>query len=170
MFFIYISDVISFHGLHLWNPLPHPLFLWRCSNTHSPIPASPNPNSPTLVHPAFTGPKDSPSINAWQGHPLLHMWLEPWVPPCILLGWWFSPWELLCVCGGGFWLVDIVVLPIGLQTRSAPSVLFLLPPLGILCSVQWLAASIHLLSSGKCKSKQPWYSTSHQSEWLRWKI
>jgi hypothetical protein len=28
----------------------------------------------------------------------------------------------------------------------------------------------HPLSSGKCKSKQPWDSTSHQSEWLRSKI
>jgi hypothetical protein len=29
------------------------------------------------------------------------MWLEPWAPPCVLLGWWFRPWEL--------WLVDIVL-------------------------------------------------------------
>ena len=26
--------------------------------------------------------------------------LEPWVPPCVLLGWWFSPWELW---GGLVW-------------------------------------------------------------------
>jgi hypothetical protein len=32
----------------------------------------------------------------------------------------------------------------GLQTPSAPWVLFLAPPLGTLCSVQWLAESIHL--------------------------
>jgi hypothetical protein len=30
-----------------------------------------------------------------------------------------------------------------LQTTSAPSVLSLTPPLRTLCSVQWLAASIH---------------------------
>jgi hypothetical protein len=41
-------------------------------------------------------------------------------------------------------LVDIVFLPIGLQTPSAPSVLSLTPPLGSPCSVQWLAASIHI--------------------------
>jgi hypothetical protein len=41
-------------------------------------------------------------------------------------------------------LVDIVVLPVGLQTPSAPSVLSLTPLSGILCSVQWLAASIHI--------------------------
>jgi hypothetical protein len=32
----------------------------------------------------------------------------------------------------------------GLQTPSAPLVLSLAPPLGTLCSVQWLAESIHL--------------------------
>jgi hypothetical protein len=36
----------------------------------------------------------------------------------------------------------------GLQTPSAPSVLYLTPllgtPLGTLCSIQWLAASVHL--------------------------
>jgi hypothetical protein len=41
-------------------------------------------------------------------------------------------------------LVDIVGLLMGLQTLSAPSVLSLAPPLETLCSVQWLAASIHL--------------------------
>jgi hypothetical protein len=35
-----------------------------------------------------------PPIDALQGHPLLHMQLEPWVPPCVLLGWQFSLWEL----------------------------------------------------------------------------
>ena len=41
-------------------------------------------------------------------------------------------------------MVDIVVLPMGFQTLSAPSVLSLTPPLGALCSVQWLATSVHL--------------------------
>ena len=44
----------------------------------------------------------------------------------------------------GVWLVDIVVLPMGLQSRSTPSVLSLNPLLGIPCSVQWMAVSIHL--------------------------
>jgi len=39
-------------------------------------------------------------------------------------------------------LVDIVVLPIRLQTTSTSSVFTLTPPLESLCSVQWLAASI----------------------------
>jgi hypothetical protein len=50
----------------------------------------------------------------------------------------FNPWELC-----GYWLVHIVP-PLGLQTLSAPWVLSLAPPLGNLCSVQWLAESIHL--------------------------
>jgi hypothetical protein len=61
---------------------------------------------------------------------------EGMVPPCVLLGWWFRHWELC--------LVDIVVLPMGLQTPSAPSVLSLTLPLRTLSSVQWLAVSIHL--------------------------
>jgi hypothetical protein len=61
------------------------------------------------------------------------------VPPCVLFGWWFSPWELW-----GYCLVCIVIPPMGLQAPSAPLVLSLVPPLGTLCSVQWLAESIHL--------------------------
>jgi hypothetical protein len=38
-------------------------------------------------------------------------------------------------------LVDIVVLLMGLQAPSAPSVLYLTPPLGTPNSVQWLTAS-----------------------------
>jgi hypothetical protein len=60
------------------------------------------------------------------------MWLELWVPPCVLFGWWFSPWELW-----GYWFVHIVVPPMGLQTSSAPWVLSLVPPLGTLYSAQW---------------------------------
>jgi len=70
------------------------------------------------------------------------MQLEPWVPPCVLFGLWFSRWELW-----GVWLVDTVVLPVGLQIPSAPSVISLTPPLGSLCSVQWLAVSLQLCIS-----------------------
>jgi hypothetical protein len=45
---------------------------------------------------------------------------------------------------GGVWLIDIVVLPMELQTPSAPSVLSVAPSLGTLCSFQWLTGSIHL--------------------------
>jgi hypothetical protein len=45
--------------------------------------------------------------------------------------------------GGGYWLVHIVVSPMWLQNPSAPWVLYLDSSLGILCSVQWMAVSIH---------------------------
>ena len=41
-------------------------------------------------------------------------------------------------------MVDIVVLPMGVKTASASSVLPLTPPLWSSCSVRWLAASIHV--------------------------
>ena len=63
----------------------------------------------------FAGPRASLPIDVQQSYPLLHMWLEPWVPPYVLFGWWFSPWKLWGVC----W-VDIAVLPMGLQTPLAP--------------------------------------------------
>jgi hypothetical protein len=115
----------------LWKPpIPSPLILilWGCSPTHPPTPASQPSHSPTLGHRAFTGPRTSSPTDVQQGHPLLHMWLELWVPPCVLFGWWFSRWDL---GGGGVWLLDIIVLAVGLQTPSAPSVLSLTPPLGI---------------------------------------
>ena len=59
--------------------------------------------------------------------------------PCVFLGWCFSPWELW-----GFWLVDIVVLPMRLQTHSAPTALSLLSTLGSTLSVQCLAVYIHI--------------------------
>jgi hypothetical protein len=88
---------------------------------------------------AWSPHRPSPPIDAKERHPLLHMRLEPQVPPCVLFAWWFSPWELWEV-----WMVDIIVLPMGLQTPSTPSVLSLTPPLGSPCSVQWLAMSIGL--------------------------
>jgi hypothetical protein len=120
--------------------IPPPLLLlWGCAPTHPPTPTSPPSHSPTLGRGAFLGPRASSPIDAGPGHPLLHIWLEPWVPPCVLFGWWFRPWKTR--------LVDIVVLPMGLQTSSAPSVLSLTPPLGALWSVQWLAVSICLCTS-----------------------
>jgi hypothetical protein len=67
------------------------------------------------------------------------MQLESWVIPCVLFDWQFHPWKLWEI-----WLVGIFVLPMWLQNPSAPSVLSITTPLGTLCSVQWLAASIHL--------------------------
>ena len=57
--------------------------------SHSLTPASLPSQSPTLRQ-----DQGHHLIVAQQGHPLLHMHLEPWVPLCVLFGWWFSPWEL----------------------------------------------------------------------------
>jgi hypothetical protein len=73
---------------------------------HPSTPAFLPSNYPPLGYWVFTGPKASPPIDAWPGHPLLHMWLEPWVPPCLLFGWWFSPWELW----GPVWLILLFFL------------------------------------------------------------
>jgi hypothetical protein len=147
--FIYSSNVIPFPGFPSGNPpIPSPTF--PCFYEGVPPPHPPTPislpwHSPTLGYQDFTGPRVSPPIDVQQGDPLLHMRLEPWVPPCVLFGWWFSPWEHGGGVGWGedwgFFFVclfvcffDTVVLPMGLQTPSAPSVLSLTPPLGTPCS------------------------------------
>ena len=111
-----------------------------------PPPPAPQPthshswpwHSPILGHRTFTGPRASPPIDDQLGHPLLHIQLEPQVPPCVFFDWWFSSKELW-----GYWLVHIDVPPMGLQTPSAPWVLSLAPSLGTLCSIQWMTVSIH---------------------------
>jgi hypothetical protein len=106
IFFIYISDVIPFPVSPPKTPysLPLPFF------TNPPTPASWHSHFPTVGYRTFTGPRSSSPIDDQLGHPLLHMQLEPWVLPCLFFGWWFSPWELW-----EYWLVHIVVSPMGLQ-------------------------------------------------------
>jgi hypothetical protein len=98
-----------------------------------------------VFYQAFIEPRTSPPTDAWQGHPLLLVQLEP----CVLLGWWISSWELWEI-----WLVDIVVLPMGLQTPSTPSFLYQTPPLGTPHSLQWLALSICKALAGPLRRQQ----------------
>jgi hypothetical protein len=95
-------------------------------------------HSPILGHRTFTGPRASPPIDDRLGLPLLHIQLEPHVPPCDFFDWWFSSKELW-----GYGLVHIDVPPMGLQTPSYPWVLSLAPSLGTLCSIQWMIVSIN---------------------------
>jgi hypothetical protein len=125
----------------MWSPFlvspDNPLFPppTPCSTTH-PLKIT-GPGTPFYWGIEYLQDK-GPPIDDWLGHPLLHMQLEPWVWPCVFLDWWFSPRELW-----GYWLVHIVVPPMGLQTASAPWVVSLVPSLGTLCSIQWMTVSIH---------------------------
>jgi hypothetical protein len=115
--FLYLHfKCYSLSWFPLWKPLllPHPML------TNLPTPTSWPWHSPILGHRAFTESRTSPPIDDWLGHPLLHMQLKSWVPPCGFCGWWFSPWEIW-----GYWIIHIVVHPIGLQTPLAPWVLSL---------------------------------------------
>jgi hypothetical protein len=99
------------------------------------------------------------------------MQLEPWVLPCVHFGWWLILWELW-----GYWLVHIVVPSMRLQTPSAPCVLSLVPPLGPLYSVQWMAESPLYLSSNDRAPQVTAISGScqqalvgiHNSVWVWW--
>ena len=119
------------------SPKPHYLLPFPLL-TNPPTPISWPWQSSTLGHSVFTGPRDCPPLEDQLRHPLLHMHLEPLVPPRVLFGWWFSPKELW-----GYWLVHIVVPPMELKIPSAPGVVSLYPSLGTLCSFQWMAVSIH---------------------------
>jgi hypothetical protein len=112
-------------------PILPPLLLWGYSPIHLPTPILPRWHSSRVLasHPT----------NVRQGHPLLHIWLAQWIPPCVLFGWYFSPWEFW-----GFWLVHTVVLPLSYKPLQLLQSFLLTPPLRTLCSVQWLAASISL--------------------------
>jgi len=83
IFFIYISNVISFPGFQFISPpitSPTPFFYEGVPSSTTPFPPW---HSPTLGGPALAGPRASSPIGAQQGHPLLHRHLEP----CVLFGW-----------------------------------------------------------------------------------
>ena len=92
----------------------------------------------TLSHQAFTGPRESPPTESDKAF------------LCYTCDWSHGSLLLYSLVGGlvlgalGVWLVDVVVCPKGFPIPSAPSVLSPTPPLGTLCSVPWLAMSIHL--------------------------
>jgi hypothetical protein len=132
----YISNVIPFPSLPSQNPLSPP---------------SPNPPTPTSwpLHSPNWGIEylqDQepllPLTDGLLGHLLLHMQLEPQDPPRVFFDRWFSPRELW-----GYWLVHIVVPPIGLQTLSVPWVLSLAPSLATLWSIYWVTVSIYFCTT-----------------------
>jgi hypothetical protein len=62
--------------------IPYPLPL-----TPQPTPASWLRHSLILGHRTSTGPRASPPIDDWLGHPQLHIQLEPWVFLCVFFDW-----------------------------------------------------------------------------------
>jgi hypothetical protein len=113
IFFIYISNAIPKVPYILPAPLPYP-----------PTPTSWPWRSPVLRHIKFARPMglsfqwclNRPSSDTYAARD---------------------------TSSGGYWLVHIVVPPIGLQTPSAPWVISLAPPLGTLCPIKYLTVSIH---------------------------
>jgi hypothetical protein len=84
---------------------------------------------------AFTGPRAPPPTDARQSHALLHMWLVPWITPCVLLSWWFSPWELWRGSVGWYCSSYGVANPFSFFSPFS-----LTPPLETLCSSGWFWA------------------------------
>jgi hypothetical protein len=70
-----------------WFPCGNPYPFLLPPLTNPPAPTSWPWRSPTLGYRTFIGPRASPPIDDWLGHLLLHMQLEPWVPPCVLFAW-----------------------------------------------------------------------------------
>jgi hypothetical protein len=100
----------------------------------SPIPSLPLPYPPT------------PTSWPWRSPVLKHIKFA--TPMGLSFHWWptrpsSDTYAARVMNSRGYWLVHIVVPPIGLQTPLAPWVLSLAPPLGALCdpSNSWLWAS-----------------------------
>jgi hypothetical protein len=116
--FIYISNVIPFSDFLQRNPLSHPpsscFYEGVSTPTHSHLPTL------TFLYTAASSLHRTKSLfSHWcPTRPSSATYMAgAIVPPCVLLSRWFSPWELN--------LVDIVVLSMGLQTPSVPSVLLI---------------------------------------------
>jgi hypothetical protein len=142
IFFIYTSNVFLFPGLPFRNPLSHlpspaSMKVLPHPPTHPPTPALPPWHSPVLGHQAPLCPRASPPTDVQQGHPRPHMWLEPWVPPCVLFGWWSSTREFQ-----GVRPVDSVAPPWGCKAPQLLQFLLQLLHLGPHAhSNGWLQAS-----------------------------
>ena len=85
-FTFYMLSPFLVSPLQILHPIPLPFASKRIAppHTHPSTPTSLPFYPPMLGHQAFTGPRASSPIDARQDHPLLHMQLEPWVPPCVL--------------------------------------------------------------------------------------
>ena len=96
IFSLFTSQMLSPFQVPPKPPIPSPfhLLLWGCSPINALLPSHPRITLHWGIHQAFIRPTASSPIDAWKGHPLLPVWLESWIPSCVLLGWWLSLWEL----------------------------------------------------------------------------
>jgi hypothetical protein len=96
------------------------------------------PKSPPYIPPTIPYPP-TPTSWPWCSSVLRHIKIAR--PMGLSFQWWptrpssdtYAAWD---TSSGRYWLVHIVVPPIGLQTPLAPWVLSLAPPLGALWSIQ----------------------------------
>ena len=120
-----------------WNGLchpPYPCFYEGVPSLTQPLPP-PSPQFPTLGHLLSLHRTKDLSFHWYMTRPSS----ATYAAGDVLLAWCLNSWKLWRV-----WWVDIVALPMGLQTPSTPSVLSLTHLLGTCHSVQWLAVSICL--------------------------
>jgi hypothetical protein len=105
----------------------------RKTNISNAIPKVPHPIPHPLPHPA------TPTSWPWRSRVLRQIKFAR--PMGLSFHWWltrpsFDTYAARDTSSGGYWLVHIVVPPIGLQIPLAPWVLSLAPPLGALWSIQ----------------------------------
>ena len=96
--FFYISNDIPLPGYPPHHSFPHPASPSSTFGSKRVLPRPPSyctmlQHPPTLGHKTSSGPRTSPPIDVREGHPLLHMYLEPYILPSTLLSWWSSPWK-----------------------------------------------------------------------------
>jgi hypothetical protein len=136
-FFYWIFSLFTFQMISPFQVSP-PEILYFIPAPHASMRVLPPPHpltpaflpwhSPTQEHRTPSGPRAASATDIQQCHALPHLWLKPWVPPCVFFNWWSTPRELQ-----GIWAVDTISAPMGLQTPQLLQSLFQLlhqePPL-----------------------------------------
>jgi hypothetical protein len=88
--FIYISNYIAITGYLSTNPSQHSTLPLACMMVYPTHPHFPTPllqHLPMLGHQTSLGSRASSPIAVRQSYPLLHMYLELWIPPGT-----YTPW------------------------------------------------------------------------------
>jgi hypothetical protein len=135
------SFIRYFLDLH-FKCYPHSSFPLRKLPIASPIPLLTNPPTPATLswHSLHWGLEPSQDNGPFLPLKTSSTTYAPGATIPSLYTLWLVAYSLGAL---GYWLVHIVVPPMELQTPSASWVLSLAPPLGTLCSVQWMAVIIH---------------------------